>query len=113
MFTEFCVVAGVATRTKSGPVDFMYEYDVGYEDRHTHGPHIQSVVYDNDGKEVIVLEGSSSSVKFYGQGAYRVQAVIGCVAIVCVRLCSFACSFACCLRVDGTCMTIDGDSNVD
>jgi hypothetical protein len=70
-FTEFCVEAGVATRAKLGPVDFSYVYDISYTDTTSHGPFIQSVVYDVDAKEVVVVEGGSSSVKFYSQGPRR------------------------------------------
>ncbi len=68
-FTEFCVQAGVATRAKTGPASFLYRYDSKYEDRFSHGPHIQAVTYDADVQEVIVLEGASTAIKFYDQGA--------------------------------------------
>jgi hypothetical protein len=70
-FTQFCVEAGVTTRTVP-QADFTYKFDSSYHDSTSHRGAIQAMMFDEVSKEMIVVEGGSSEVKLYKSGVHTV-----------------------------------------
>jgi hypothetical protein len=66
-FTQFCVEAGVTTRTIP-TADFSYKFDAAYHDTVAHRGVIQAMLYEESTKEMIVVEGGSSEVKLFKSG---------------------------------------------
>jgi hypothetical protein len=66
-FTQFCVEAGVTTRTVPS-ADFAYRFDTTYHDLVPHGGTIQSMVFEESTKEMIVVEAGANDVKLFKTG---------------------------------------------
>ncbi len=90
-FTQFCVEAGISTR-RVPEADFVCTFDSSFHDTISHGGAIQFMGFDDAGKEVIVVEGSSNVVKMYKSGmCARVSAMKG-LRRVCAMRCDWALS---------------------